>query len=114
MLFGPFLVWSALLWSPVPGSLSGTVVDGDTQRGVAYANVVALGERKGVITDARGAFRLRGLPAGPQLLDVLSIGYERLRGPVLVVPGETESLRIVLNLAHVDPVREVIDSSPRH
>jgi hypothetical protein len=78
------------------GALSGHVVD-DELEPVADAQVaLASGTFESVRTDALGAFRLEGLPPGPDTLYVAAIGFEAVAKKVDIVSGETTELSVSL------------------
>ena len=68
----------ALAVAPVAAqtsNITGTVVDGGTQRALAGAQVVIDGTELGGLTDNRGRFLILNAPSGPVTLRVLMIGY---------------------------------------
>ena len=73
--------------------VAGTVLD-RAGHALEYANVAAAAAKRGAVSDGAGRFSL-DLPAGPVLLEVSQIGYERARLTVHVAEGMAP-LRIVL------------------
>ena len=73
------LLWSMRLGAqnPVPpsGTITGRVVDADTQAGVPDVSVVVEGTRRGAVTGADGTFTIGGVPAGAQTVRARRIGY---------------------------------------
>ena len=80
-----------LLWSipisaqnPVPptGTITGRVVDGETQQPVADVSVFVEGTRRGAVTASDGTFTIGGVPSGSQTVRARHIGFG---APVQVV-----------------------------
>jgi len=73
------LLWSISLGAqnPVPpsGTITGRVVDADTQQGVPDVSVFVEGTRRGAVTGADGSFTIGGVPAGAQTVRARRIGY---------------------------------------
>ena len=73
------LLWSTSLGAqnPVPpsGTITGRVVDADTQQGVPDVSVFVEGTRRGAVTGADGSFTIGGVPAGSQTVRARRIGY---------------------------------------
>ena len=73
------LLWSMSLGAqnPVPpsGTITGRVVDADTQQGVPDVSVIVEGTRRGAVTGADGTFTIGGVPAGAQTVRARRIGY---------------------------------------
>ena len=84
-------------------TLRGVVVDRHGQP-IEYANVRVPAVGRGAVTDTQGAFSLE-LPAGPAVLEVSQVGYQRVRLPVTVSEG-LAPLRVALAEEPV-PVAEV-------
>jgi outer membrane receptor for ferrienterochelin and colicins len=78
------------------GTVTGVVIDLDTKEPLVGANVVVDGTSRGTSTDADGAYRLTGVPAGTQTLKVTFIGYENERKRITVVDGQETVMDIVL------------------
>ncbi|HJQ55135.1 MAG TPA: SusC/RagA family TonB-linked outer membrane protein [Gemmatimonadaceae bacterium] len=82
---------AGLLWSipisaqnPVPptGTITGRVVDADTQQPVADVSVMVEGTRRGAVTGDDGTFTIGGVPSGSQTVRARRIGFG---APVQVV-----------------------------
>jgi TonB-linked SusC/RagA family outer membrane protein len=73
------LLWSTSLGAqnPVPpsGTITGRVVDADTQQGVPDVSVIVEGTRRGAVTGADGTFTIGGVPSGAQTIRARRIGY---------------------------------------
>ncbi|HEX6628907.1 MAG TPA: SusC/RagA family TonB-linked outer membrane protein [Gemmatimonadaceae bacterium] len=72
-------LWSTQLGAqtPVPpsGTITGRVVDADTQQPVPDVTVVVEGTRRGAVTGTDGTFTIGGVPAGSQTVRARRIGY---------------------------------------
>lgn len=83
-----------------PAPLGTAVVTGTvaTESGapIEGAQVLLLGTRLATRTDERGAFRLTGLPAGTQSIEIRQIGYSPRRYAVDLAPGRTSEVAAVL------------------
>jgi outer membrane receptor protein involved in Fe transport len=84
-------------WAQSGGSIAGRVLTADTRQPIEGAQVfVEAAQRRGV-TDATGAFRLRGLGPGWHRVRARSVGFRpALRDSVLVRAGETAMLELLL------------------
>ncbi len=72
------------------------VISGPDARPLAQAEVRVLPAESAVRTDARGAFRLSGLPAGRHLLEVRALGYEPVRRIVTLRARGVDTLNVWL------------------
>jgi hypothetical protein len=75
----------------------GQVVRESTLDPVVEAQVLAVGTGIGATTDARGAFRLEGVPVGRHRLQVSHIGYGQREVEVTVTAGQPTGVRILLS-----------------
>ncbi|OGX87220.1 outer membrane beta-barrel protein [Hymenobacter glacialis] len=87
-------------------TLSGTVADSTSQRGLAFATVVLRPRANpqallSTMTDERGAFRFAGVGAGEYLLEAHYLGYKNAQPVALTVAaaGATPSVTLVLAAA---------------
>ncbi|MEO8451306.1 MAG: TonB-dependent receptor [Gemmatimonadota bacterium] len=78
-------------------AISGRVFDAASSASLADATVTIEGSTRIVATDAEGRYRLDGVPAGPQVLRAVRIGYAPVRKS-LVVPA-AGSLTVDLPMA---------------
>jgi TonB-linked SusC/RagA family outer membrane protein len=80
------LLWSARLsgQNPVPptGTVTGRILDADTQQPVADVSVFVEGTRRGAISGPDGTFTIGGVPSGSQAVRARRIGFG---APVQVV-----------------------------
>lgn len=81
------------------GAVAGTVTDA-TGDPVQHAEISVVGTRIGALTDADGAFRLTGVPAGTHDVRIRHVSYQaRMLEGVEVRPGETTRVDAVLEVA---------------
>jgi len=90
LLLLPSAVWAQ------QGTIAGTVLDAETDESLPGATVQVVGMDMGSATDAEGAFRITGVPAGEQTLRVSFVGYQTLERTVNVPEGGTNQVRIRL------------------
>ena len=70
--------------APVPVTIRGVVLDEVTGTPVTGAAVYLEDEDRGVLTDAHGAFRIEGVPAGAQAVVATQFGYREVAAYVEV------------------------------
>src|SRR5690606_41868312 len=85
------------------GTIQGIILDATTQRPLASARIVVQGTDLVAITNDQGRYLIRGVPVGPQVLEVELRGYttparrgevaEGQIGPASVAPEEEDGLR---------------------
>jgi iron complex outermembrane receptor protein len=71
------------------GTVTGTLLDKNTDEGLISASVTIKGSNKGAITDSNGAFTITEVAVGEQILVVSYIGYVTTEVAVTVVNGQT-------------------------
>ncbi len=71
------------------GTVQGRVADAVTQRPLEAVQVFVPGAGVGTLTNAQGAYLLRGVPAGERAIRVQLIGYSQLERTVTIPPGAT-------------------------
>jgi TonB-dependent starch-binding outer membrane protein SusC len=90
------LLWSARLGAqtPVPptGTITGRVLDADTQQPVADVNVVVEGTRRGAVSGSDGTFTIGGVPSGSQTVRARRIGFGAPIQVVVVPNGGSVSV----------------------
>jgi hypothetical protein len=91
------VVRNACAQEPAVAVLSGRVSDALTRSPLPGAVVSLEGTSLLTTTDQEGRYRIRGVPAGPQVVRVASIGYAPLRKAVSI--ASTASLVLDLELA---------------
>ncbi|HET6765495.1 MAG TPA: carboxypeptidase regulatory-like domain-containing protein [Longimicrobiaceae bacterium] len=82
------------------------IVDASTGQPVPGVRVEVTGQHRAAQTDGRGVAVLRGIPAGPQYVKVLRMGYEASGVALQFSPGDSLALDVNLAPASValDPV----------
>ncbi len=76
------------------GSVTGRVVDGQTGRPIATAQVVITGTSLGVLVDAEGHFRIDNVPVGTREIRAIRIGYQPATVTVTVGAGNPASVEL--------------------
>jgi hypothetical protein len=85
------------------GSITGTVVDADTQSPLIGANVYIMGTTLGTATDEKGSFTLENIPVGSYTVQSSYLGYIPSRLPdVIVRSGSTTNIFIELRLSYLE------------
>lgn len=92
-------------------TLSGIVIDSQTQEPIIYATIYLADLEKGTATDENGKFSFSAIPAGTHKLVVSYVGYETFSIPV-EVPNQN-NLSIALRPTAIE-MEEVIISTPFH
>ncbi|MCC7052163.1 MAG: SusC/RagA family TonB-linked outer membrane protein [Gemmatimonadaceae bacterium] len=78
------------------GAISGRVIDSTSQLPMQSVTVTIEGTQRGAITRVDGGFTLADLPAGTARLRVTRIGYTPQVKDVAVIPGQTATVRFVM------------------
>ncbi|MFL5605922.1 MAG: carboxypeptidase regulatory-like domain-containing protein [Gemmatimonadaceae bacterium] len=86
--------------TPPPGTIVGAVSD-SLGRPVRNARVTLDGSTLETVTDAAGRFRLAGVRAGTQTIEVRRVGLDPVRRAVDVVPGSTTTTDLTLARAQL-------------
>jgi hypothetical protein len=94
------------------GELTGIVKDEKTGEGLPFANVFISKTTLGTVTDIKGAYTLKNIPAGAQELVCSFVGYQTFIKKLEINPGEPGKLNITLR-PDVAVLREVEVSSKR-
>jgi TonB-dependent starch-binding outer membrane protein SusC len=84
------------------GEIRGTVVDAETQRPVANAQVTIPEHGIGGLTGQRGRFTLQNVPAGQVAVAVQRIGYRAGEQTVTVTAGEVATTEFTLRQSAVE------------
>ncbi len=97
------------------GTISGSVVD---TTGAPLAGVVIDIEAifRSTLSDANGAYRLTGVPAGTHRVRVRLLGYQASSRDVTVGPGEAVQANFTLQVSPIPlaPINAVVGSRARH
>ncbi len=78
------------------GTIQGRVVDARSGTPIASAQVSVVGTQRGTLTDAQGEFRLPGIPAGSQQVQVSFIGFRASTQTVNVVAAQSATVNFQL------------------
>lgn len=78
------------------GSITGKIIDPDTNEPLIGVTVLVEGTNKGEITDLNGSFTILNVPVGPQTLRLKYVGYEETTVNAVVTEGQTVSVGEVL------------------
>lgn len=95
LLFAPPLVGTAQAQST--GTVTGRVVDAETDAPLSGVNVTLQDGNMGAATDERGRFHLPDVPVGADALRVQFVGYRTLERPLTIREGETVSVQLSLS-----------------
>ena len=89
-----------------PATLSGRITIAGSDTAIALAHVFVTGSLLGAVTDAHGAYRIRGVPAGSHTLRVLMLGYAPQSRRITLAPGEAriENFSLVATALALAPV----------
>ncbi len=80
------------------GTITGVVIDRQTQSPIPGATVRVVGTTRGAAANAGGEFRIEGLPVGSYQLEVTSIGFEpAILSDIVVTSARPQSVRVELN-----------------
>jgi hypothetical protein len=83
------------------GSVTGRVVDSEGE-GICRASILAKHAHRAIsVIEESGQFTLQDLPAGPDTLTVGLIGYYTKNLPIVIIPGYTIDVEIVLDEAPI-------------
>ena len=95
------------------GVITGKVTDGDTGEGLVGASVTIKGTNLGIIAGANGNYRLSGVPAGSQTVEVSYIGYESLSREVKMEGGKDINIDFVMHVSTFFGDEVVVTASKR-
>jgi iron complex outermembrane receptor protein len=91
--------------------LSGTVKDSSTMEVLGSVNVSLQNSRLGASTNAEGAFEIRGVAPGAQILRAALIGYAEQELSLTLAPGESLHVEILLVPEHVEEEEVVVTAT---
>ena len=86
-----------LIISGISGKIQGTVIDKDTNKPLAFADVLVLTTELGAATDENGNFFILNVPAGIYTVEVLFLGYQSKKIENVVVEID-QSVRLKIAL----------------
>src|SRR5690606_40472595 len=85
-----------LTFAQESGGVSGKVVDAKTQRPMANVVVSVMNTNLGQLTDLDGNFRISGMAAAEQMVQIKSAGFRDRNIPVVITPGQISDLGVVV------------------
>jgi TonB-dependent starch-binding outer membrane protein SusC len=100
-LAGGLLLAAAGVVEAQTGTVAGTVIDGSNLRPLNGAQVSIEGTTRGSIADARGQFRISGVPAGPVTVRVAYLGYRTLTASADVPVDGVVELEFALQVSAI-------------
>jgi len=118
---------SVLLWTVPPllfacpdlearpvsfGAVEGRVIDRESGKPIAGANVVLAGTRYGAASDTAGRYRIPAVPPGPYTIGVKVIGYEQAQANIIVYAWDTTRRDFALKVEPI-PLEEVEKQATR-
>lgn len=92
-----FLLPAQSLMAQSTITVSGTVVDENTQEVLPGANIMVKGTSIGTSTDANGTFTLKTVPTGRQTLVITYLGFQTKEQPIRAERGRTLDITIELS-----------------
>ena len=105
------LLPGALVAQEQLGSISGRVIDRDTQQPIPNAQVLIVGTQIGSVTDDQGQYRLTRVTPGARQVRALRLGYESGAQTVAVAAGQTATANFALGTAVVNLDQVVITAT---
>jgi len=78
------------------GTITGRVTDRASNRPVEQVQVAIVGTTLGALTNADGAYTIRGVPAGNASVRALRVGYGEQRQTVVVAAGQSATANFVM------------------
>lgn len=79
------------------GTITGRVVEAQSEAALAGANVGLAGTARGAATDPNGRFVITGIPAGTYTIEASLVGYLTAEHTIQVRANETAALRVALS-----------------
>lgn len=83
------------------GAVAGQVVRASNGQPVSGAQVIVQGTNLGTLTDDQGSYRLTGVPAGRQVIQIRVIGFQRVSRAVQVQAGQAVTADFELTVSAV-------------
>ena len=78
------------------GIVTGTVIEGGSQKPLPGVSVILAGSQRGAMTNQDGRFRIPGLPAGTITLQIRAIGYRSVTRTVPLAAGDSARVDVAL------------------
>jgi len=113
-----YIILASLLHSaaaqPETGSLAGSVMDTKTREPLSGVNIILRKTIRGTVTDSRGNFKLKGIPAGSYDVTCSLIGYtsDTLR-QLTIQPEQELRLEVQLTQAPIQAEQVVVTAGRR-
>lgn len=96
------------------GTISGRIREASTGEALRGATVILEGTKKGAISDPKGNFVIKNVPAGTYSITVRYVGYETKRIPnIVVTPGKVTTVAVVLDRDRQVVAKDVIVEARR-
>ena len=102
----------SLLTAQNTGTITGTVVEANTERPLAGVQVTVEGTNRGGLSNSSGVFRITGVPAGTHPVRAQRIGYAAVEQEVTVPAGEEIQVALVLRQTTVALGEVVVTGTP--
>ena len=96
IVLGMLLLYSSDLMAQQSGSITGQVLEEDTQKPLSNMQVQVTGTTRSMLTNEQGRFLFAGLQPGSYEVRVTGLGYAQGSVPATVTAGEAASVRILL------------------
>lgn len=107
------LLSASNLLAQATGSISGTILDRNTQKPIAAASIELIPLNKGIASDEQGRFRITDITPGSYTLKITAIGFfEKLLTNQVITSGNENNLSIELDPSG-DSLSEVVVSARR-
>ena len=90
------LLLSVSMWAQ-NYTVSGTITDMESGKPVEFATVVLQSSEQWAVADANGAFTIKNVPAGDNVISVSCLGYVNMAKEISVTKDLTVSFRLVLD-----------------
>lgn len=88
-----FFMFPVLLFSQQPGEVTGNIIDGENGSAMRSATVRLVDTKLGAVSDVKGEFRIKKVPAGVYTAKITFMGYqERLVENVRVEQGKAVNI----------------------
>jgi hypothetical protein len=97
----------------LPGNILGRVLDNRTGAPLAGASIRLQGTGRSAVTNTRGIFVLRDLPAGADTLRVELVGYADKVDPIQVVGGRAQDVQVRMATQPIELSPMLVTVQPR-
>ncbi|HEX2168104.1 MAG TPA: SusC/RagA family TonB-linked outer membrane protein, partial [Longimicrobiales bacterium] len=93
---GMLLLHSTIAMAQQTGSITGQVLEAETQKPLSDIQVQVTGTTRTMLTNEQGRFLFAGVPAGSYEVRVSGLGYAQKSAPVTVTAGQAVTVQLVL------------------